>query len=445
MSPDDFERRFYVDHSRPQDIRGAYARDMGRVIHSSAFRRLQGKTQVTGPGEGDFHRTRLTHSIETAQIGQGIARILRDKSADADAAWLPDDDLVAAACYAHDLGHPPHGHAGEEALHAMMVNAGGFEGNAQTLRILVRLEEYHEQGGINPTRRLLLAVLKYPVAFGDYSLERQRGEKPPKCYYDSENDLVNWALEPFSATERELLCARPHGTAPCYRTLDASIMDIADEITYSTHDLEDAVARSFISREYLLAALEKSNYDIYRDELQKHYADRSIEVDFPRRDELATLFNGGIKRKHCISKLIHAFILATELIDRGRAKSDLPFNHPLLRLYVRAAKPASQLMELLRTCVYNMVIDNPVQQRIERRGRRIIGRLFRELLSAYKQLIPKESLHHLQRHPPHDARQDLLIPHRLVCDYVASMSDSYLDKSYNLLFTPGYGTSRDEL
>ena len=169
-----FEARRHVnDERRPKDVRRQYQRDRARIIHSAAFRRLQGKTQVMGVGEGDFHRTRLTHSIECAQIGAGLLEVIQTgqvpESLDG---WMPDRDLIEAACFAHDLGHPPYGHGGEKALYAEMRECGGFEGNAQTLRIISRLEKYQARGrGINPTRRLVLAILKYPIPYGMFDLK----------------------------------------------------------------------------------------------------------------------------------------------------------------------------------------------------------------------------------------------------------------------------------
>lgn len=188
---------------RPDDERDQYKRDKARVIHSSSFRRLQAKTQVMGVGEGDFHRTRLTHSIEVAEVGEGLLDTLKRNYHDDRQVhdWLPSRDLLAAACLAHDLGHPPFGHGGEKALHSRMLNAGGFEGNGQTLRIVTRLEKYRLGQGMNPTRRFVLAILKYPVAYSKFDKDRYR-HKPPKCYFDSENEIVHWALtEPFSAGE----------------------------------------------------------------------------------------------------------------------------------------------------------------------------------------------------------------------------------------------------
>jgi hypothetical protein len=127
-----FRERLHGDPPRSDDHRDPYERDKARIIHSAAFRRLQGKTQVMGVGEGDFHRTRLTHSIEAGQIGEGLLTALRHHHyQDTNVlSWLPSNALIIAACYAHDLGHPPCGHAGERALQSRMFGFGGFEGNA---------------------------------------------------------------------------------------------------------------------------------------------------------------------------------------------------------------------------------------------------------------------------------------------------------------------------
>ena len=185
------------------DVRAPYQRDLGRIVHSSSFRRLQTKTQVMGAGEGDFHRTRLTHSLEVGQIGRGIVWALSAKIAEIDQYYLPSAELMEAICYGHDLGHPPFGHGGEVALHGKMKRFGGFEGNAQTLRILTKLEHYSAKDGLCATRRLLLGVLKYPVSYGEYG-ELAYTKKPPKCFYDDDVAIIERALEPFSENDTKV-------------------------------------------------------------------------------------------------------------------------------------------------------------------------------------------------------------------------------------------------
>ena len=241
-----FKARLYENQpNRPKDNRSAFQRDRARIMHSAAFRRLQGKTQVMGAGEGDFHRTRLTHSVEVAQIGYGLLEALQFKKAtfrkDAQD-WLPQRDLIEAACLAHDLGHPPFGHKGEQALHKAMLRHGGFEGNGQTLRILTKFEKYKERGkGLYPTRRLVLGILKYPRSMKSFNLDKY-AKKPPKSFHEDEASVVAWALDGFSSSDQKQLIQSADGKG-AHHTFDCSILELADDIAYGIHDIEDIVAR----------------------------------------------------------------------------------------------------------------------------------------------------------------------------------------------------------
>jgi dGTPase len=260
---------------RPQteDARDDGDIDYARIIHSASFRRLQGKTQILNLGDSDFYRTRLTHSLEVAQIAGGIAKQLAKSFSDHPAtAVLPDRSMIQAIGCAHDLGHPPFGHGGEVALNYCMrdfdgKNGGGFEGNGQTLRILARLENFSRNAGANLSRRCLLGVLKYPVSYssarnmafmpslvkGSSTLQiiDTKSSKPPKCYMDSEDDVVAWILNPLTTEDRDNFQksepAYGKHNRPRHKSLDCSIMDAADDIAYSVHDLEDAIALKLVT------------------------------------------------------------------------------------------------------------------------------------------------------------------------------------------------------
>ena len=166
MNANPFYQSFDIETPDPRllhsgEYRNPFQIDRDRIIHSSAFRRLQNKTQVFLSGEYDFYRTRLTHSIEVAQIGRSICAWLNQQTPELDETRHLDPDLVESACLAHDLGHPPFGHTGERTLHKLMQPYGGFEGNAQTLRILTQTLFNESREGMNPTRALLDSVLKY--------------------------------------------------------------------------------------------------------------------------------------------------------------------------------------------------------------------------------------------------------------------------------------------
>jgi dGTPase len=232
--------------------RSAFRKDYARLLHAASFRRLQDKTQLFPGSESDFFRNRLTHSLEVAQIARGIAaRLNVAKVPDAFANGAIDEDLVEFAAIAHDLGHPPFGHNGEHALDELMVQFGGFEGNAQTLRILATVERKlidapsglpSSEFGLDLTFRTLASVLKYDSKIP----KRPVGAKLHKGYYASEGDLVK---------KIKAAVAPGLGAKVAFKTIECAIMDMADDIAYSTYDLEDSLHAGFVSPMRLASAL----------------------------------------------------------------------------------------------------------------------------------------------------------------------------------------------
>ena len=222
----DFDRERFLPEERSVGARrGEFARDRARVVHSSALRRLGAKTQVLSPSGGDFARTRLTHSLEVAQIGREMAIDLNLNA-----------DMVDMACLAHDLGHPPFGHNGEKALDAWAANVGGFEGNAQTLRLLTRIEPKVVSAtgrsyGLNLTRASLDATCKYPWQRSEASAEIGADRAVKFGAYDDDLEVFEWLR--LGAPER-------------VKSAEAQVMDFADDVAYSVHDFEDAIVSKFI-------------------------------------------------------------------------------------------------------------------------------------------------------------------------------------------------------
>ena len=248
-----------------EPYRTPWRRDHARLIHCPSFRRLQGKTQVFAGHESDFFRNRLTHSLEVAQIAKSIAIKLNATSS-----YFQHEtqqihpEIVEFAGLAHDLGHPPFGHNGENALDECMEDHGGFEGNAQTLRILSRLEKketldgtskpFDDAGrdqrvGLNLTYRSLASVLKYDEPIPLFRADRADPNDVSKGYYESEKDLV-------ADIKRHVV-----GVAlPEWKSVECSIMDTADDIAYSTYDLEDIFKSGFL-RPLDLFSLDHAIYD----------------------------------------------------------------------------------------------------------------------------------------------------------------------------------------
>lgn len=434
---------------KPFDARSPGDVDYARVVHSGSFRRLQGKTQILNLGDSDFYRTRLTHSLEVAQIAGGLAAQLRHNLPGHDAiAYLPERSMMQAIACTHDLGHPPFGHGGEVALNYCMRGDGGFEGNGQTLRILSRLEKFSEKAGSNLTREALLGVLKYPVPYSEAvnpaleprllrntsgtPLLDRKASKPPKCYLDCEQDVVDWLLDPLSANDRTRFQsfsfeAGKHQAAD-HKSFACSIMDLADDISFGIHDMEDVLALRLVTREKFEKHVPPASCQALLDYLNTQYPGQYGNDVY---DGFATqLFGNGNERKHQINRILNFVIPAVTIVEEPG------FEEPRLRY--RAALPAGTLtfVKAVKDFVKKEVIFSPGVQHLEFKGQMMVIAVFEVMKSDPESFLPSDV--YAKCGSDKERMRD-------ICDYVAGMTDPYLLKTYDRLFSPRMGSVFDKL
>ncbi|CAB5240619.1 unannotated protein [freshwater metagenome] len=314
----DRDNERFLDEPAKRPGRTEFMRDRARVIHSASLRRLAAKTQVAVPWENDFQRTRLAHSLECAQIGRELGATLG-----------ADPDLLDTACLAHDLGHPPFGHNGEEALARIATSCGGFEGNAQSFRLLTRLEAKTitlegKSVGLNLTRASLDAATKYPWA---------RAINPRKFgVYDDDLEIYKWMRQDA-----------PDGK----RCIEAQIMDWADDCSYSVHDLEDAIVANQIHVRTF-----EDDFDYLYKSMVEDYASNATEEEaqqaMQRLQELSCWpinYDGShrslARLKDSTSQLIGRFVLSAEIQTRN-----VYGDGPLSRYGANLEIPRDQLVEV---------------------------------------------------------------------------------------------------
>jgi dGTPase len=327
------------------------------VLHSAALRRLAAKTQVVEVGSGDFPRTRLTHSLECAQIGRELG-----------AALGCDPDLVDAACLAHDLGHPPFGHNGETALNELAADCGGFEGNAQSLRLLTRLEAKVPGGGLNLTRATLDATLKYPwLAAGGLAKYGAYGD---------DAEVFGWIRD---------------GAPPGRACLEAQVMDWADDVAYSVHDLEDGLQAGMITLGRLRDPAEREV--VAQLTAQDYLKPGSVSVaelcgvfaDLIRQPCWPASFDGGPAALAGLKNLTSELIgrLCEAALDATAGGPDVPLPR-LTRYATDLVVPRVQRLEcaLLKGVTAHYVMNRPGVYRAQARQRELIVDLAAAVLAG---------------------------------------------------------------
>jgi dGTPase len=400
----------------PGEYRSAFQIDRDRIIHSSAFRRLQNKTQVFLSGEYDFYRTRLTHSIEVAQIGRSICAYLSQQSDILQDDFWIDPDLVECACLSHDLGHPPFGHTGERTLHRLMQPYGGFEGNAQTLRILTETLFNESREGMDPSRAVLDGVLKYKT------LLSEKSDAKNHFLYDDQERWLDFTMG-HQSFPTELTPGKERNQ---FRSIECQIMDWADDTAYSTNDIADGIHAGFIT----VSKLEKWAEGQSLNETQKIHLDK-----------LCSAIKGNrVERK--LNSSIGRYIRAAKLVPNSTFLSAMTRRHQY-RLEIDPEMQAES--KLNKKIAFDLVFKSPQLQQLDYKADFILTRLFEVLLDRYVEKTKGHSLHLMPAALEDEIENspDASIRARLVCDWVASMTDSFAFRTYRRLFDADFGSITD--
>lgn len=406
------------------DQRNGYQRDRDRVLYSTAFRRLDGVTQIVRAGEADVFHNRLTHSMKVAQVGRRLAEhCLQEQPNAADFHGL-DVEVVEAACLAHDLGHPPFGHIGEETLDEILTRKDaddecldheGFEGNAQSFRIVTKLAiRFPQCEGLDLTRATLGALLKYPWARDTSDAGKAAGKAKKWGYYKSEADDFNFCRE---------------GLPTDKRTLEAELMDWADDIAYSVHDLEDFHRCNYIPWARIIGHEAPDLEKIVDNAVAKWHgaptdakgrmrdAHRRLSGLFAgfRATILSGAYEGTREQRLAIrtltSSLIGRYVKATRLVEADQ------FDEMKPRIALDAKHEDE--VRLLKQIARDYILSSPSLAAQQLGQRRILESLFNDFfqeISDRKPRILPHRFHHL-------VVDDGLSPARIAADCVASLSE----------------------
>jgi dGTPase len=412
---DDFDRAEL--EPRQPDYRSVFQRGKDRLVHNSAFRRLQAKTQVFLSGEYDFYRTRLTHSIEVSQIAGSIARWLNATSPRLGPDFNIDTALVESCALAHDIGHPPFGHAGEATLHRLMKPWGGFEGNAQTLRLITSIifTSGRSRRGLNPTRAFMDGVLKYKTLFREW-------EDPRRHFlYDDQREHLAFVCDgrPFPAD------LAPGKQRNGFRSLECEIMDWADDTAYSLNDLVDSANAGFVTI----------------DAVRRWAAAQDLpREDLPAVEGLIAALGGG-ELERVMNRKIGAFVEACSLVERENFLADRTNRY---RFGLAVAPAVVREQKLYARLAREVVFESPQVCQLEHKGGFMIERIFGALVDNYlgaparpAALLSRAFAAEMAAAGGEQERA------RIICDYIAGMTDGFASRIYKRLFDPDYGSIVD--
>lgn len=442
--------------------RSDYRRDLDRLIHSTCFRRLQGKTQLYPGLESDFFRNRLTHSLEVAQIAQSIAAKINVEHREKFGDDLISLDIVEFAGLAHDLGHPPFGHQGEEMLNLLMKDQGGYEGNAQTLRILRRIEKkgfdspmppfdargQDQRMGLNLTARSLASILKYDKSIPS-TQSFQEGEvlHAKKGYYGFDEDTVQWIKHAVGG----------HRQGTKFKTIECQIMDLADDIAYSTYDLEDGLKAGF----YTLMDV------VFCSAKLRHAIAHEVEIKFRdtapykiKENDVATILQDlfqpfsyigeadvsatqSIRNQHLIITNLYyegmleysmdgyaRNFLSSSLVNHFMEGIEFEFDEEYpTQSKVFLKEKILKEVEVLKKFTFTSQVLSSRLKIAEVRGQEIVNQIFDSLTTKNKkgfELLPAD-YRTLYDSATTDNRR------RIICDFVAGMTDRYAIEFYGRL------------
>lgn len=404
--------------ARKPDYRGLFQIDRDRVIHAHAFRKLQSKTQVFLSGEYDFYRTRLTHSMEVAQIGRSICHFLRTQGGPLRDDFYIESDLVEGVCLAHDLGHPPFGHSGERTLQELMAKWGGFEGNAQTLHLLTETMYQNETGvrGMQATRALLDGVLKYKKLFREFPT-------PPANHflYDPQEKVRAFVFGGASIPTELHDGEKLNG----FKSVECQIMDWADDAAYSLNDIVDGVKAGFLTIERIEAWA------------------AGEAMDGERQRWLDQLFNAirGDRLENVFSSRIGAFITACRLRERDNFMAAKTNRYR----YELVVGPEAQREALFfKKLANDIIFESPQLQQMEHKARRVMFDLWDSCWRNYVERAGRS----IAILPPRvgrliDAEPTPAGKARQICDWLAGLTDGMIVRTYRRLFDPEFGSIRD--